>query len=110
MADHAVARIARLADGWFPQFGPDARGQERLEQFRGLVRAAGRRVEDVGVEARISMFNTPEDQWAGALDAWRALRVSHLSFNTMGVRHAKPRQHIDALRRFMEVARTTLRP
>jgi probable F420-dependent oxidoreductase len=104
MADEAVARIARIADGWFPQFGPD-RAQERLDRFRALVREAGRRVEDVGIEARISMFNTPESQWPAALDAWRALGVSHLSFNTMGVGLATPDRHVDALRRFMDAAR-----
>jgi probable F420-dependent oxidoreductase len=91
MADAAVTRIARIADGWFPQFGPDTRGGERIARFREDVRAAGRRLEDVGIEARISLFSTPEGEWERALAAWRSLDVTHLSFNTMraGLRRRK---------------------
>jgi alkanesulfonate monooxygenase SsuD/methylene tetrahydromethanopterin reductase-like flavin-dependent oxidoreductase (luciferase family) len=100
-----VARVARICDGWFPQFGPDARAAERLENFRSEVRAGGRDPAAVGIESRISMFNTPEEQWGPSLEAWHDLGVSHLSFNTMNARIETPRGHIDAISRFMEIAR-----
>jgi hypothetical protein len=51
------------------------------------------------------MFNTPESEWPAAIDAWRSLGVSHLSLNTMGAQLESPQAHIDALRRFIELAR-----
>jgi hypothetical protein len=51
------------------------------------------------------MFNTPEDQWTSALEGWRVLGATHVSFNSMGVKLASPQAHIDAIRRFSEVAR-----
>src|SRR5215468_7579817 len=35
-----IERIGRLADGWFPQFAPDAVGRETLERMHGYARAA----------------------------------------------------------------------
>jgi probable F420-dependent oxidoreductase len=105
MAEPALRRIAKIADGWFPQFRPDAQGSEQLERFRGWVREAGRKQEDVGIEGRVSLFNTPEDQWSAALDGWRDLGATHLSVNTMNAKLASPRDHIDAITSFMDVAR-----
>lgn len=104
-ADEVLRRIAKMADGWFPQFRPDAQAAETLERLRGYVRDAGRRREDVGIEGRVSMFNTPEDQWPAAIEAWRGLGVTHLSLNTMGAQLASPQGHLDALRRFIDLAR-----
>jgi probable F420-dependent oxidoreductase len=104
-AEAVLKRIARMADGWFPQFRPGPQGAETIERLRGYVRDAGRREEDVGIEGRISMFNTPEEQWGEALEGWRGLRASHVSLNTMGVGLQSPGGHIDAMRRFIELAR-----
>ena len=103
-AEPVMKRIARIADGWFPQFSPGPEATETVEQLRGYIREAGRKVEDVGIEGRISQVRTPEDEWGAALEGWRELGASHLSFNTMGVDLASPQGHIDAIRRFKEVA------
>ena len=103
-ADAVLRRVARLADGWFPQFRPGPQASETIEHLRGYIREAGRRVEDVGIEGRISMFNTPEDQWSAALQGWRDLGATHVSFNTMNAGLASPQAHIDAIRRFHAAA------
>jgi probable F420-dependent oxidoreductase len=102
MAEGAIKRAARIGDGWFPQFRPGPQATETIERVRGWVREAGRQPEDFGIEGRISMFNTPEDEWGEALEGWRGLGASHVSFNTMGVGIDSPQGHIDAIRRFME--------
>ena len=104
MAEAAIKRAARIADGWFPQFGPDQDGAARIEQFRGFVRDAGRNPEDVGIEGRISMANTPEEAWRPTLDRWSNLGATHVSFNTMGAGLESPQAHIDAIRRLKEIA------
>jgi probable F420-dependent oxidoreductase len=104
-ADPVLRRIAKTADGWFPQFQPGPQSAETLERLRGYIRDAGRKAEDVGIEGRISLVNTPEDQWGAALDGWRELRATHVSVNTMNAKLASPRDHIDAITRFIDVAR-----
>jgi probable F420-dependent oxidoreductase len=97
-----LRRAARIADGWFPQFQPGPRATQTVEQLRGYVRAAGRKPEEFGIEGRISLFNTREDQWGAALEGWRDLGASHVSVNTMNAGLATPQAHIDAIRRFKE--------
>jgi alkanesulfonate monooxygenase SsuD/methylene tetrahydromethanopterin reductase-like flavin-dependent oxidoreductase (luciferase family) len=104
-APAVLERIARTADGWFPQFRPGPRASETIAQLRAVVRQAGRAEEDVGIEGRISLYNTPEAEWGDALEGWRGLRASHVSFNAMNTGISSPAGHIDAVRRFMDVAR-----
>jgi probable F420-dependent oxidoreductase len=103
-ADAVLRRIARIADGWFPQFQPGPRAAETVELLRGYIREAGRGAGDVGIEGRISVSNTPADVWAATLQGWRDLGATHVSFNTMNAGLASPRDHIDAIRRFREAA------
>ncbi|MGB2694620.1 MAG: LLM class F420-dependent oxidoreductase [Dehalococcoidia bacterium] len=102
MVDKAVERVARTADGWFPQFGPNADGAAAIERFRGYVRDAGRDGSDVGIEGRLSMAGTPEGEWRESVERWRELGATHLTFNTMTAGLASPRAHMDAIRRFKE--------
>ncbi len=102
MADSVLRRVARLADGWLPQIGPGPELQEMLERLRGYVRAAGRPVESVGIEGRLSIDRTPEAQWEATARQWRDLGATYLSVNTMGAGLASPRAHVDAIRRFKE--------
>ncbi len=104
MAEPAIKRVARIADGWFPQFPPGPDGAATIERLRGYVRDAGRRLEDVGIEGRIGMARTTEDQMGAMLEGWNELGATHVSFNTMGANLTSPQDHIDAIRRFREVA------
>jgi len=103
-ADRVIERIARIADGWFPQFrpGPDARAT--IDRLRALIVEAGRKPDDVGIEGRVSLANTPEGDWAGALAGWRDLGATHVAVNTMGVDLGSPQAHIDAITRFKRAA------
>ena len=105
MAEPVLKRAARIADGWFPQFRPGPDATATVERVRGYVAEAGRKPEEFGIEGRISMFNTEREQWAAAVEGWRAMDASHVSFNTMNAGLESPQQHIDALRAFKELAR-----
>ena len=102
--DAVLKRVAKVADGWFPQFQPGPQAAETIERLRGYIREAGRNVDDVGIEGRISLFNTPQDQLAGAVQGWRDLGATHVSFNTMNAGLQSPREHIDAIRKLRETA------
>ncbi len=102
--DAVLRRVARIADGWFPQFRPGPDAEAALDRLRGYIRDAGRKPEDVGVEGRISLSNTPEPEWGAALAGWRGLGATHVALNTMNAGLASPQAHIDAIRRFREAA------
>ncbi len=108
MAGAAVQRAARIADGWFPQFGPNADGEEAIGRFRESIKAAGRRVEDVGVEGRISLGTSDDDRRGEMLEGWKKLDASHISYNTMGAGLASPQAHIDAITDFKKLADSTI--
>ena len=102
-ADRVVRRVGRIADGWFPQFEPDAAGQERIGQMREYANQAGRDPLSIGIEAFINLENrvTPDDGQK-ASEAWAKVGATHLSVITMNAGLKGPTEHIDAIRRFKE--------
>ncbi len=108
MAGAAVQRAARIADGWFPQFGPNADGEEAIGRFRESIKEAGRRVEDVGIEGRISIAGPSEDRRGEMLEGWKKLGATHVSYNTMGAGLASPQAHIGAITEFKKLADSTI--
>jgi len=97
-----LQRIARLADGWFPQFRPDEAGKKLLAQVHEYARQAGRDPTAIGIEGRISLGKGSPDDWAKELQAWRQLGATHLAVNTMNAGLDSPAKHIEAIRRFKE--------
>ena len=101
-APQLVKRLARLGDGWFPQFQPDSEGQQKIGEMRELVKLAGRDPDAVGIEGRISLTQGGPDEWNKLSAAWDEAGATHLSVNTMKAGLKGPDQHIDAIRRFKE--------
>jgi probable F420-dependent oxidoreductase len=100
-SDATFRRVAQLADGWFPQMPPDE-ARPAIERIRQYARDLGRDPETIGIEGRINLASTPEDQWAPVIQQWRDLGATHLGINTMRAGLASPQQHIDAIRHFKE--------
>jgi probable F420-dependent oxidoreductase len=103
MADVALQRTARLADGWFPLGRIDDVMLARIARLRDLTETAGRPRDAVGIDARIDVRAVPEADWAAEAEKWRAAGATHLSVNTMGTGLASPRDHIATIRRFKAV-------
>jgi probable F420-dependent oxidoreductase len=101
-APQVVKRLARLGDGWFPQFQPDSLGQERIAEMRQQAKAAGRDPSSIGIEGRISITQGSPDDWNKLAAAWDEVGATHLSVNTMRAGLKGPNQHIEAIRRFKE--------
>ncbi|MFN8533924.1 MAG: LLM class F420-dependent oxidoreductase [Dehalococcoidia bacterium] len=101
-SEAALRRAARLGDGWFP-LAPTVQASEVVDQFRQFVADAGRDPTSVGIEASVH-YQGGEDAWVRRASAWREAGATHLSVNTMRSGLRDPRAHIDAIRRFKEVA------
>src|SRR5262249_10583122 len=84
------------------QFQPGPEAREMLDRLRRYIREAGREVDAVAVEGRLSVAQTPDDQWATAVQQWRDLDVDYVGVDTMRAGLASPQAHIDAIRRFKE--------
>ncbi len=105
MAEPVLRRAARLADGWFPQFRPDAEGRAAIARLQGYAREAGRDPASVGIEGRLNARGRDPDGWAELYARWKEMGVTHLTFNSMGCGYTSPGQHIEAIRRFKELAK-----
>jgi probable F420-dependent oxidoreductase len=101
--ERVLRRIARLADGWFPQFSPDDTGREAVTRVRGYAREEGRDPSGIGMEARINIADENPEFWMERAKAWEELGATHISVNTMRAGLKSPEAHINAIRQFKEV-------
>ena len=100
--DRVLDRIARLGDGWFPQFSPDEKYRAAIDKIFAHAQAAGRDPATIGIEGRLAIGRRPPDEWIGDVKAWKQLGATHLTVNTMKAGLATPSAHIEAIRRFRE--------
>jgi probable F420-dependent oxidoreductase len=96
--DPAFQRIGRIADGWMPQFRPDADGVRKVELVQQYTRDAGRDPAKLGMEARLSLGNTPRSEWRSDIERWQQLGATHLSINTMNFGLKSPQEHIELIK------------
>ena len=103
-ADAVIRRVATQSDGWMTPIKPDSDGKKRVEEMYALAIKAGRKPSTIGIEGRTDIKNATEDDWAAAIVAWLDIGATHLDVSTMGAGLKTPQQHIEAIRRFKEVA------
>ncbi|MEX1103923.1 MAG: LLM class F420-dependent oxidoreductase, partial [Dehalococcoidia bacterium] len=101
--ESALKRAARIGDGIMPLLGPDENGRAVLDRVRGYVKEYGRDPSSFGIEG-FTNIGAPEESWRSRLDAWREAGATHVSVRTMNANLDSPQAHIDALRRYREVA------
>ena len=117
-SDPVLKRIARLADGWMPNFEADAFGRKTIETLHRYCHELGRDPGEIGIEVTVNVLGSTPEQWAADALAWKALGVTHLSANTMrevwseekmmwskatGGRLTSVDEHVEALQRYREV-------
>src|SRR5262245_1938426 len=101
--DAALRRIARLADGWSPNFAPDAQGRALVDRVHGYAREAGRDPGALELEGRVRLAGQGPDGWAKQVEAWRTLGATSLIAEPRGAGLAFPSAHLDVLRRFRDM-------
>ncbi len=101
--DPVLKRIARLADGWFPQILPDKHAPETLAKLAEFAREAGRDPSTIEMEARINAGDGDPEYWQEQSAAWQTLGSTHISINTMRAGYRTPEDHIKAIQQFKEV-------
>jgi probable F420-dependent oxidoreductase len=92
----AYERIGRLADGWFPQFGPGSELDDARAIIDQAARDAGRDPASLGLDGRVN-YTGDIDAVVAAIEAWRAVGATHVSVNTMGAGLTSADAHIKVL-------------
>ena len=100
--ERVLRRVARLADGWFPQVGTDD-APAVLERLAGYAEAAGRDPAAIEMEPRINSADGDPEFWQAQTETWAGLGATHISINTMRAGYTSPQDHINAIRQFREV-------
>jgi probable F420-dependent oxidoreductase len=101
--DRVLRRVARLADGWFPQMQPGDDARATVERLKIFAREAGRDGESIGMESRINLADGNPELWQSQARAWEEMGATHVSVNTMRAGLSSPQDHINAIHQFKEV-------
>jgi len=107
-AEATFKRAAKYGDGFMPLAYPA--GEKALaafEKLRGLIKEAGRKPEDVGIEVWTSPGTGTEEDWRKEISFWKANGVTHVTAHTT---YASPNhkriagtsaaEHMAALKRY----------
>lgn len=101
-AEPVVRRVARIADGWIPQFSPDASGRATFDRMRGYAEEFGRDPNEIGLDGRVAARGDDVDGWAESVSRWREIGATHVSVSTMGDQERDVDDHLDRLRRLQD--------
>lgn len=101
-ADVVLRRVARLGDGWFPNYRDAASARPSLAKLEQYLAENGRRLTDIGIEARVYYKDGTPAGWQAHHTAWTEAGATHLTLNTMGAGLQTPAQHIKAIQFFAE--------
>ena len=98
-----IRRVARLGDGWMPQYESAEEARPGLEMLQQQLDAAGRSRAEVGLEARLPYGSGNPDEWKRLIDGWQAVGATHVSLITTNCGLSGAAEHIAAIRRFAKV-------
>jgi probable F420-dependent oxidoreductase len=99
-AEAALARMARLADGWMTNYRTAAEAVSAIETIQRSLAEIKRPREQFGIEARIHYGDGNPEKWHALMADWQAAGATHFSVNTMSCGFRTPEQHIEAIRHF----------
>ena len=100
--DVALRRVARIADGWCPNFAPDESGYALQEKVHNYMAEYGRDPSELGLDGRMGTAGSPPEAWGDRVAAWREMGASHLSIENRRAGLKTAGDHIEMMRRFKE--------
>jgi probable F420-dependent oxidoreductase len=98
----ALRRIARLADGWIPPFGPGVDIAKTIEDFRGYARDAGRDLTGFPIKGRLNITGSKPEDWLRGRDEWEKAGATHFAISLNDSGFTRLEEHIALLRAFRE--------
>ena len=95
-----LRRIARISDGWMPQWQPNDESLAELERVRSMAKEFGRDPSDIGLDGRLPLVGEDSDSWAERAQGWEAAGATHISILTMNDGLSGADEHIRRLEEF----------
>ncbi len=96
----ALQRAARIGDGYLPNFRSIDDARKGMDVIRRALDAAGRKLENFGVEPLIAYGDGNPETWRHSIQAWQAIGATQFSFNTLGAGFRTPDAHLNAIKKF----------
>lgn len=96
-ADPVLRRVAKLGDGWLPNYRSAQDAAEALDHLQGYIAAANRTPAEIGIEPRLRYENGDPETWRTLAEGWESAGATHLTVITMGAGFTTPQEHIQAV-------------
>jgi probable F420-dependent oxidoreductase len=96
-ADPVLQRVAKMSDGWLPNYRTPLDASGALEKLGSYLKAENRSMSDIGMEPRLRYEEGDPEEWAKIANQWQDAGASHLTVITMGKGFNKPEEHIQAI-------------
>jgi probable F420-dependent oxidoreductase len=81
-APAALKRCGRLGDGWMPLGSPNDTSRQQLEVIKAERTAAGRSMDDFGIQAQAQYSGGSPERWRTHAERWKELGATHLAVAT----------------------------
>ncbi len=101
-ADPVLRRVARMADGWMPNYPTIEDAREGLAKLEQYLQEAGRSMADIGMEPRIRYGDGKPETWRKHAEEWEAVGATHLTMMTLGAGFKTAKEHMQAMERYAE--------
>jgi probable F420-dependent oxidoreductase len=101
-ADPVLHRVARMGDGWLPNYRTAEDAAEALNTLNQYLAAENRTLEDIGIEPRLRFGEGDPQTWQTICEGWQNSGATHMTFNTLGAGFKKAREHFGAMETFAE--------
>jgi alkanesulfonate monooxygenase SsuD/methylene tetrahydromethanopterin reductase-like flavin-dependent oxidoreductase (luciferase family) len=97
--DNVLRRVAKLGDGWMPNYRTAAEAKPSIDKIGQYATDAGRNPDEIGLNPRLVYGDGDQNTLHDIMEDWDALGATHISLNTMGSDFTTA-QHIGAIRTF----------
>ncbi len=103
-ADAVLRRMAKWGDGWMPPGTDAGKLQPKLATLREYLRQNERDPKQFGIDARVSMRQSPA-AWRQQAALWREAGATHICLHTMNAGIQGVDGHLAAAQQFIETVR-----
>lgn len=100
--DVVLRRVGRMADGWFPIFGPTPEGKVALQTMRDAAREAGRDPDSIIMDQSAAMGSKSADELRDTILALRDFGAKRITFGIEGDNFVAHMDGLDRLRGMLD--------
>jgi len=101
-ADPVLRRVAKMGDGWLPNYRTAEDAAQALSKLKGYLSAEDRKFDDLGLEPRLRYESGNPDEWRKIAEDWEDAGATHMTVITMGQGFETADEHIGTIEKFAE--------